>query len=231
MALTVRATSILTGDNNSFTVLATDTLIVIGQTQDGAAAPTLTFGGVACTLAKHLDGGGSQASLFYLNLPPVGAGVADSSATPAVQCAFFCKGATVTSVRDSDGAGTASNDVLAVPTMDSSVDDYVFYMGSKSTASPAWTGEDVETARIGTPAAMGAYEVGAATVTATWGQVGVDSSMVCIGVSFVLAAATRGGASSVFYMFRRYQKFLRDLKRGLIPSWDLQRRYREAYAI
>ena len=77
-------------------------------------------------------------------------------------------------------------------------------------------------------AVAGSYKDGEASTSFGWT---FDTSGAMRGMGYSLPPIISSGVStSAGFIFSRTQNFYDELKRGLIPSWDIQRRYKEAYA-
>lgn len=70
----------------------------------------------------------------------------------------------------------------------------------------------------------GSYEAGAASVDMTWA---LEATAQWASAAVALKPAP--GGSQGIMIWSKMQDFYDELKRGLIPSWDLQRQYKELY--
>jgi len=106
-----------------------------------------------------------------------------------------------------------------------SVDSLINYSAETPTAGADQTTlQATNTADVG----YGASRQSTTDGVMSWGW---PTNVACVltAANFVYGFPT--GTRVVWVQFRRWQEFLKDLKRGLVPPSELRRRYREAYAI
>ena len=84
-----------------------------------------------------------------------------------------------------------------------------------------WT-EDPNTSAGWTISAIEAMEIGARAAAAN-ARVARQSAYSC----YVWCAPAYGGSQAIWFWFERARRFYDDLRKGLIPLGDLERRYRE----
>ena len=209
-------------------------IAVLGERGDGGTLNAVKWGGsggVAMTLAVSSTVGGRRVWIYYLKDAASGSQAlwADWSATPwlamgAISVSGFGK------IGDTDFANGYATSVSK--TMDTTVNDLVVdSLACTDASTPTVGGGQTQRWNRGVVSSMwGACstEPGSAGSTVmSWST--IDAGDTHNYAVAVLQGAVVGGA--IWFFFQRQQKFLRDLKAGLIPPRDVRRRHQEVYSI
>ena len=199
-----------------------------GHNEAAGSIPSFTWNGDALTEDESFQTTANRVAVYHIQLPDIGVfTLASSGWQSGIGHALWFRWIQKTGdpVQDVDGEFSAADDDLTV-NLTASKGDLAVVSASYEGGGASWKNVEDGDSYINGSASLGAaYEVpSSANESATFGKTGFDSRCAIAGVSYFQDNATFG--SQVVALM---SKFYDDLKKGLIPDWDFQRRYKEVF--
>ena len=223
------------------TVTGPNVYLIVGVASSNGGVTAVTYGGQAMTKIGNYAPYG-ELSFWYLRNPPSGSNnIVQTGSVDGAIHALVYQGIRLASPFDAIGSANSASSTTTPSVTVGSQGGSLVISGSyhEQRAGANLSPLDGQTERVETAATGGTGNWGfmtgdeqgaASVVTGSWGT----PAAAHVATIATNAHGVPSGSQIVFIVFiaaRRWQEFLKDLKRGLVPPNQLRRRYQELVTI